>query len=190
MKFSITQKNFKADKEVRDFVDEKLGKLDNKFQIKISNASIVLQKKKYLFYAEIRVQAKNVRVFGESTSENSIFAAIEQSINKVETQLKKHKEKVKGRKSKASLAHKKRNQDLGDVTETLDAENARPDGSILDRVDLEHKILQPMSVEEAVLQMDTVSEKMFEVFINSRTNEINVIYRKGGNGYGVIVQKK
>ena len=45
--------------------------------------------------------------------------------------------------------------------------------------------LTPMSVEEAVLQMD-VMDHMFMVFRNSETNEINVIYRKKDGEYGLL----
>jgi putative sigma-54 modulation protein len=44
---------------------------------------------------------------------------------------------------------------------------------------------KPMDVEEASLQMDLVSDN-FIVFTNSRTNSVNVIYRRKDGDFGLI----
>jgi len=190
LKFSITQKDIKVDEHVAAFLEEKLDKLDAKFKVKINTVAVVLQKKKYLYYAELRVPAKNVLVVGEGESDTSVYAALEQSITKVEAQLHKHKDKVKNRKSKASLAHKEDVQSLDESIESDEADEMDDEVSLDEKVDVEARVLKPMSIEEAALQMDMVSEKLFDVFVNSKTNEVNVIYRKSNTEYGVIIQKK
>lgn len=190
MKFSITQKDIKVDEHVSAFLKEKLDKLDTKFKVKINTVDVVLQKKKYLFYAELRVQAKNVIVVGEGESDTSVYAALEQSITKVETQLHKHKDKIKNRKTKASLAHKEDAQSLDEPISNEEVNEIDDDVFSTDKVVLEPRVLKPMSIDEAALQMDMVSEKLFDVFVNSKTNEVNVIYRKSNAAYGVIIQKK
>ncbi|MFC1809240.1 ribosome hibernation-promoting factor, HPF/YfiA family, partial [Candidatus Omnitrophota bacterium] len=186
MNFSVTQKNIKVDDEVTTFLKEKLGKLDKKFQVKINTVSVILAKKKYLFYTEIRMQAKNLNVIGEGESDVNIYAAIEQGVNKAETQLKKHKEKIKKRNSKESLAHKEEFQLPDNDPNIYDAEEDVQSNSILDKIESEKRILKPMSVEEALLQMDMISEKLFDIFINSKTSEMNVIYRKSDGYVGNI----
>ena len=45
--------------------------------------------------------------------------------------------------------------------------------------------LKPMTPEEAVLQLELVGHDFF-VFRRDDTNEINVVYRRRGGGYGLI----
>ena len=45
--------------------------------------------------------------------------------------------------------------------------------------------VKPMDVQEAILQMNMTGHN-FYVFRNSETEEINVVYRRTGGGYGLI----
>ena len=47
---------------------------------------------------------------------------------------------------------------------------------------------KPMSVEEAVMQMDLI-ENDFLVFQNARSHEVNVIFRREDGNYGLIEAK-
>jgi putative sigma-54 modulation protein len=190
LKFSVTQKNIKVDSAVSAFLDEKLGKLDNKFKVKITRADVVLKQKKYLFYAEVKLQAKNLRIYGEGESDRSIFAAIERSVGKVEAQLQKHKEKVRKRSGKQSLARKEELYTSREGGESVDESDPGSNVSSGVQTEIESRVLKPMAIEEAVLQMDMVSDKLFDVFIDPRTNGVCVIYRKGKSRYGVITQQK
>ena len=45
--------------------------------------------------------------------------------------------------------------------------------------------LKPQSVEEAILQMNLLGHQ-FYMFLNSDTDEINVVYKRNATGYGLI----
>ncbi len=45
--------------------------------------------------------------------------------------------------------------------------------------------LKPQSVEEAILQMNLLGHQ-FYMFMNADTDEINVVYKRNANGYGLI----
>jgi putative sigma-54 modulation protein len=44
---------------------------------------------------------------------------------------------------------------------------------------------KPMDVEEAIMQMDLVTNN-FLVFTNARTDQVNVLYRRKDGDYGLI----
>lgn len=46
--------------------------------------------------------------------------------------------------------------------------------------------LKPESLDEAILQMNMLGHR-FYMFLNSETGEINVVYRRKEEGYGVLV---
>ncbi|HON72710.1 MAG TPA: sigma 54 modulation/S30EA ribosomal C-terminal domain-containing protein, partial [bacterium] len=45
--------------------------------------------------------------------------------------------------------------------------------------------ITPMSVEEALLQMELLGHDFF-IFINAETSEVNVVYTRKEGGYGLI----
>lgn len=45
--------------------------------------------------------------------------------------------------------------------------------------------LKPQSVEEAILQMNLLGH-LFYMFLNADTDQINVVYKRNANGYGLI----
>ena len=45
--------------------------------------------------------------------------------------------------------------------------------------------MKPMDVEEACVQMELLGHNFF-VFRNARTDEVNVVYKRKGNTYGLI----
>ena len=48
-----------------------------------------------------------------------------------------------------------------------------------------HFAMKPMDVEEACIQMELLGHNFF-VFRNAETDEINVVYKRNGNTYGLI----
>ncbi len=48
-----------------------------------------------------------------------------------------------------------------------------------------HFAMKPMDVEEACIQMELLGHNFF-VFRNADTDEINVVYKRNGNTYGLI----
>ena len=192
MDISITTRNVELEAGIREYLREKLERLTQKYLIKINSITAAINKRKYLYSVEIRLQAKNLHVFGEGQAEDTVFPAIDSTLKKVEMQLRKHKEKVKHRKGRG-LAEQKNMPDIAPVSDldnmSFDEEDDTMD-NILNRVDIEQRILKPMSVEEAALQMELVAKEHFIAFMNATTNEVNIIYRKSNGTYGVIQQAK
>ena len=49
--------------------------------------------------------------------------------------------------------------------------------------------LRPMTADEAILQMNLLGHSFF-VYQNAETGDVNVVYRRSEDGYGLIVPKK
>ena len=45
--------------------------------------------------------------------------------------------------------------------------------------------MKPMDIEEACVQMELLGHSFF-VFRNAETDEVNVVYKRKGNTYGLI----
>jgi putative sigma-54 modulation protein len=60
-----------------------------------------------------------------------------------------------------------------------------PDEEPVREVKIKKIEYKPMDVEEAVLQMDLLSDN-FLVFTNARSDRVNVLYRRKDGHYGLI----
>ena len=124
--------------------------------------------------AEINIIGDRLNINGKEET-GDMYSAIDMVLDKLEKQIKKSKQKIREHRSGA----KGRLKDFpAEDTELLD-EN--PAGQVLVR-NIEYK---PMDVEEAIMQMDLVNYS-FLVFTNSRTDKVNVLYRRKDGHYGLI----
>jgi putative sigma-54 modulation protein len=103
-------------------------------------------------------------------------------LDKIERQLRRYKEKIKEHKpSSEDLARKVKKS-------VVEAESL---GQLDEPVIIKSNTfsIKPMSVEEAVMQMDLL-HKDFLVFTDSVSEDINVIYRRKDGNYGLIEPQK
>ena len=108
-----------------------------------------------------------------------MYAAIDGVLDKLERQLKRYKDKIK--KHKPLSGRERRVEKTVFTAASIDEGHAEP--SII-KSDSFH--VKPMSVDEAVMQMDLL-EKEFLVFTDSSSEEINVVNRRKDGNYGLIV---
>jgi len=100
-------------------------------------------------------------------------------VDKIERQLKRYKEKLK--KHKGSNGTQRR------IEKTIFAAPSVDEGDVDPEIIRSHSFfVKPMSVEEAVMQMDLL-DKNFLVFTDDRSEEMNVVYRRKDGNYGLIV---
>jgi len=110
---------------------------------------------------------------------DDMYAAIDLMVDKIDRQLKRYKEKLK--RHKPTTANAKQLQKSVLTASSVDDGLAEPE------IVRSHSFfVKPMSVEEAVMQMDLL-DKSFLVFTDARSEEMNVVYRRSDGNYGLIV---
>jgi putative sigma-54 modulation protein len=171
MQTSVTFKNLDPSDNLKSYVSDKLDKLD-KFLDNPAEATVVLSIEKFRHIAEVNITGDRLNIFGkEETSD--MYAAIDMVLDKLEKQIKKSKQKIRERRttSKGKAA-------------AINQENLREE-SETGQIKVQNIEYKPMDIEEAVMQMDLVTDN-FLVFTNSRTDKINVLYRRKDGNYGLI----
>jgi putative sigma-54 modulation protein len=109
-----------------------------------------------------------------------MYAVIDLMVDKIERQLKRYKEKLK--KHKNPHGGVSRQVEMS-VLSAPSVDEGSPEPEII----RSHSFsVKPMSVEEAVMQMDLL-HKDFLVFTDDRSEEMNVVYRRKDGNYGLIV---
>lgn len=132
-------------------------------------------------HAEITVKAGRFLLRGTAKSPD-MYASIDAAADKIERQLKKHKEKLHDHKANGHAAIDWKPVDVRhDVLDVLEHPE-KPGPRVVKSRQFQAK---PMTLDEAILQLDLLDAK-FYVFQNAKDHAINVVYRRDEGGYGLI----
>jgi putative sigma-54 modulation protein len=175
-------KNLQVTEGMREHFRDKLVRLE-KYAERLVESHVVLKKEKRYYEAEITLLAKHFRAFGDGRSKDNIFTAIDEAYVRVEKQLKRFREKIKGhhvketkKNSPAKLKQRETPQEwpLG-VPDALSPEIIRSAGFSP----------KPMTPDEASLQLHMSGEN-FVVFLNPKNGRVNVLYKREDGDHGLI----
>lgn len=173
MQISFTFRNMEPGEWMKEYVEKKLNRIE-RYIDKPVNASVVLAVEKFRNVAEINLSAKGINLQGREEAKEMTLA-IDNVIDKVERQIKKYKQKVRNHKDAASK---------GATGETGGAEYEEYDED--SRVAETRKIiLEPMSLDDAVMEMDE-SKNRFIVYRDSSSENVSILYRRDDGRYLLI----
>ena len=174
MKFVFTDKKVNLPNKVHAYAEKKVGKLDRYFKAD-AEAAIVLSVEKDRNNVELTVRSGStiIRV-SESTSD--MFATIDAAVSSVERQLRKNKARLEKRLRQGAFDKPAELQML--------AEDQAPE-DIYDVIRVKEFEVKPMTVQEAILQMNLLDHS-FYVFRSVETGNICVVYHRNNGGYGLI----
>jgi putative sigma-54 modulation protein len=181
MRVSVTFRHMDNSDALKKYAEDKIGRL-NKYVYNPVDASVVLSVEKHRQIAEVVINAEKTTIKGRESTEN-MYSAIDMVMEKIEKQIKKHKERL--------VSHKADNIRIPvEITEPIpikreDTYSQESEESSIITKTLDSK---PMTVDEAAMQLD-MSKSEFIVFINADTSEMNVIYRRKDNNFGHIIPK-
>jgi putative sigma-54 modulation protein len=173
MKISVTFRNAEGENWQKEYVEEKLEKL-KKYIDNPVDARVILSVEKFRNEAEINLTANGLNING-SGEEKDMHVAIDNAVEKIERQLKKHREKIRGFKA----GHSRDDQFSGELSiEEGDDSDAKV-------VEIRKMVLKPMSIDDAVLEMETTKNR-FVIYRDSSTENINVIYRREDGKFALL----
>lgn len=171
MRYTIIGKNIEVTEGLKAAVHEKIGKLERYFS-KDTDIHVTLSVEKDRQKIEVTIPVKGSVIRSEQTS-SDMYVSIDLVEEVIERQLKKYKNKIIDSKQAAS--------DFSDAY--IQEEMDDPDEIKIIRT--KHFAMKPMDAEEACVQMELLGHS-FYVFRNAETDEVNVVYKRKGNTYGLI----
>lgn len=171
MRFVITGRNIEVTDGLKAAVEEKLGKLDRFFS-KETEVIVTLSVEKERQKIEVTIPVKGNIIRSEQVS-NDMYVSIDLVEEIIERQLKKYKNKIiEQKQNQAAFAQEYIEKDYEDEAEVKIIRTKKFG-------------VKPMDPEEACVQMELLGHNFF-VFYNSETDQINVVYKRKGNTYGLI----
>lgn len=176
MQTSVTFKNIDPSDHLKSYVSDKLNRFD-KYLYNPAEANVVLSVEKFRHIAEINISGDRLNINGKEETED-MYSAIDITLDKLEKQIKKNKEKFRERRS--GKGKSKLTPDMPEMAPTTHL-----DDDIEKQVMVKPIDYKPMDVDEAIMQMDLMSGN-FLVFTNARSEQVNVIYRRKDGHFGLI----
>jgi ribosome hibernation promoting factor len=181
MQVTVTFRNIEATDALRRYADAKLSRAVSKYFRRPLEGHVVLAVSKRRHSAEITVMADRATLNAREET-GDLYSAIDLAVDKIERQAKKQKTKRRVHKS-APSAPRAPVAEIGvpSQPEGQAKESSGPPAVVR----TERVAAKPMSVEEAVMQLE-VSTNEFLVFRNAVNETVNVLYRRKDGNYGLI----
>ncbi len=175
MEIMVTFRNTEPIESLKSYAVEKISKI-KKYADSPLEAHIVLSVAKFRHQADVSINVNRTRVKAvEETGD--MYSAIDQVMDKVEKQVKRHLSKTRNRRSESL-----KSEDRG-VGQGEEEAEALIQGEQI--IEVEAMIAKPMDPEEAAMQLN-LSRQEFLVFRNAKSRQINVIYKRSDGNLGLI----
>ncbi len=181
MQITVTGRHVDITDPIRTHIEKKMEKLDSSFD-RVTDVRVVLSVEKYRQFAEITVLGNGVRLHSQEATDD-MYASIDKAFEKIERQLRRRTTKTRQAKRRKSAEPQ--------PPEEEPAEEAPEPEELVEqygpyRVSVNEEFApKPMSVEEAIMQLDASGTEFFP-FVNEETDEVNVVFRKKDGGYGLL----
>ncbi|MGE4549256.1 MAG: ribosome-associated translation inhibitor RaiA [Intestinibacillus sp.] len=171
MKFTIIERKLKISDDLREYSLRKVEKLDRYFQSD-STAMITFSELRGRQTVEVTVNHNGIIFRAEETT-TDMFASVDGAISSIERQIRKNKTRLEKRLRDGAFAK----------NVLTPAEFEEEDYDVVRRKKFDVK---PMSVDEAILQMNLLGHQFFFFKNSDDENAHAVIYKRASGGYGLI----
>ncbi len=162
------------------YVEEKISHLHLDYP-RIIDAHVVLDVQKYRHYCEIILHCANHLSIEAAEETGDLYAAIDGAIAKVGQRMRKYKGRMmrSHRPRRGEVKHFR--EEVLELPESF-AEVEETEPTV---IRTERYAVKPMHTDEAVLQME-MSQRQFVVFLNAKSEKINILHRRKDGGYGLM----
>ena len=166
MEIQLTAKQLKITPALREYVQQKMGKTQKYFDhIVWGQAFLFVEKRAHK--AEMIVHAPG-QTFRALATAADLYSAIDLASDKIDAQLKKHKERIKSR-------HKPKTSD------TMAEAIPTPQTSFT----VVRQSVEARTPESAAAELDG-GERKFLVYLDKDTDQIHVLFRREDESLGII----
>ncbi len=173
MKIDITTRNYNASEHLKEVTEQKLSKLNKYFGNGDAAAKVCMKKEGSTLVTEVMLDYSGKFVRATASSDN-FYDNLDTVLPKLEGQIRKYRTRFD--KSNSNSAYK----DIAVYEAAVNTENKSS------KLVKEKKFkLTPMTVAEAMEEMELLGHS-FYVFLEAKTNTVQIIYLRNDGDIGLI----
>ena len=154
-------------------IEKKVDKLDKYFSDDAEATVHLIEYKNGKIKTEVTILHKGT-FYRSEIIDDDYLSAIERAVNVIEGQIRKNKTRLKKRLRDGAF----------DKSATAAAPDESEDTPVVART--KSFAVREMEIEEAIMQMNLLSHEFF-IFKNAKSGIINVVYKRSGNEYGLLI---
>lgn len=173
MNIVVRGKQFKVTDALKDYVIKRVGKLE-KFSDDFTDVQVTLSVQKDRQRVEVTAPLNSFILRGEEETLD-MYSSIDLVVEKLERQMEKYRTKI-GKKRVKNVKEPEVNIQPEMEEDLLENDHI---------VKVKKFQAKPMTVDEAVMQMNLIGHSFF-VFMNADNEEINVVYKRKYGDYGLL----
>lgn len=172
MKVTITAKKLSISQTFNQYAEQKLSAKLDRFFPDEAEAKITLAERRDMIILELTVKYNGIIYRAEQTAKDK-NDALDVTIDRIIRQIRKQKTKVEKSLKEGAFAG-------------LDPDQPEQEETEYEVIRYKKFPMRPMSVEEAILQMNLLDHNFF-MFKNADTGAVNVVYKRDEGNYAVLV---
>ena len=177
----VTGRRVSITEPIKDYSMKKVEGLHLDYP-RIIDAQVILDVEKHRHFAEIILHCNNHITIEASDETDDMYASIDGVIAKIARQMRKYKTRILRSRD---VPHRADVRHIDEHVLSMDGFEEAAERTEPVVVQTERFPVKPMFVDEAVLQME-MSSRQFVVFLNAKTEKINVLHRRKDGGYGLM----
>ena len=171
MRITISGRNIELTDGLKAAVEDKIGKLE-KYFTPDTDVFVTLSVEKERQKIEVTIPVPGHIIRSEQVS-NDMYVSIDLVEEVIERQLRKYKNKIVDKQQESTNFQKAYLDKDYEEDEEVKIIRTKKFG------------IKPMYPEDACVQMELLGHNFF-VFYNAETEQVNVVYKRKGNTYGLI----
>ncbi len=180
MKITYSGHHLKITDDLHDYILKRAEKIESRFG-EMQEFNVILKAEKHRFEAEIIVTAPKVSFYAKNNT-HEIISALDGAADKVVSQIRKHKERVKDKRHNAP--HREVVAQLNPEASEIPIDVDSTDEPVIVPVS-EKFAAKPLTVSEAASELHTSGETLL-MFLNSDTRQVNLLYQSDDGAYGWV----
>ncbi len=179
MKITYTARKVNLRDNFKERAEKKLKKFERLFSEDAAvNVVVTLEKNRQTVEITVR---DNGMVFRAESTMDEMNDALDKVVDILMRQIRKNKTRLEKKiKSESISDFVMANFGGSDAEDESDAEDDE-----YQVVRKKHVMIKPISVDEAILEMNMINHNFF-MFINAETDDVNVVYRRADGNYGLL----
>ena len=176
MKFTFTEKRIDATPAMKEYAEKKISKIDKYFKTE-SEAFVTFSTERGRYIAEVTIK-NNGMFYRVKETTGDMCASIDSAVATIERQI---------RKNKTRLEKRLRTDAFERVVVPMVDDEPEEDFKVVRN---KRFSIQPMGVQEAILQMNLLEHEFFAFRNADEGDAFAVVYKRNDGGYGLILDAK
>jgi len=184
MQVNVKGKNVQVTDALKRYAEKKVQKLGKHFK-EIKEAQVTQSIQRNWHIIEVQLEGDGVVIRGEERTDD-MYASIDQVVNKLEKRIERFKGKLYGRSLEEGPKEKEAiRESLSEQAAQASFEESAGEALAPEIIRTKSFAIKPLSPDDAALEMEMLHHD-FYVFLNARTEQVNVVYKRKDGNYGLI----